>query len=260
MRVLTVANHKGGVGKTSTVRALGDSLAADGFHVLMIDSDHQGSLTLSCGIKDPDLCMANVYQVAGRRAKALDQVIKPIGERLDVAPSTLALAAAETELFSRSGREFILADALGGLPNRYDLTLIDCPPSLNTLVINALVAADSVLIPSLPQHLDVSGVRMFLENVDRIRANKRLNPSLTILGVLLTFYDSRLRTHQAAAQAMKRAGWPVLPVHVPRSIRVAEASAFGQSILTFEPGNPAAQAYRDLGKAVAIWLTKGEKQ
>lgn len=260
MSVLTVANHKGGVGKTSTVRALGDSLAAGGFRVLMIDSDHQGSLTLSCGIKEPDLCMANVYQVAGRRAMTLEKVIKPIAEGLDLAPSTLALAAAETELFSRPGREFILADAISGLSNGYDLILIDCPPSLSTLVINALCAADSVLIPSLPQPLDIAGVRQFLENVDRIRSNKRLNPRLTVLGVLLTFFDSRLKTHESAAQAMKRAGWPVLPVHVPRSIRVAEAAAVGQSILTFEPGNPAAQAYRDLGKAVAIWLTKSGKQ
>jgi len=254
MKTLAVANHKGGVGKTATARALGDALAGAGLRVLLVDTDHQGSLTLSCGVREPAKSLANVYAVAGHPPATLAEVAQPVAKNLDLAPASLALAAADAEIVARPGREFILADALEAVATRYDVAIVDCPPALGQLVINALVAADAVLIPAQPQPVDVAGVRLFLETVARIRANRRLNPGLSVLGILLTFWDKRLNTHKAAWKAMQANGWPVLPMRVPRTVRVAEAAAVGQSVLTYDPQNPAADAYRELAKVVLKWL------
>jgi len=260
MKIICVANHKGGVGKTATARALADVLAGAGLRVLLVDSDHQGSLSLSCGVIDPDPCLANVYAVAQRQELPLAKVIREVKPGLDLVPASLALAAADTEIVSRPGREFILSDALESVSRSYDVALIDCPPALGQLVINALCAADSVLIPSPAQPVDAAGVRMFLGTVEAIRANKRLNPKLTVFGVLLTFYDKRMKTHQGSRDAMITAGWPVLPMTIPRSVRVAESAAVGESIQTFEPGNPAAAAYAQLGEVVRQWLNQNKTQ
>jgi chromosome partitioning protein len=255
MKILAIANHKGGVGKTATARALADVIAAAGGRVLLVDSDHQGSLTLSCGLINYDgPGLADVYAVGGRGPARLADVVKPISPGVDLAPAGLSLAMAETELVNRPGREFVLSDALGGLGAAYDLVIIDCPPALGQLVTNALCAADTVLIPTPPTPADMAGVSMFLDNIEAIRANKRLNPRLTLLGVVLTFYDARLTTHQGGQAAMLGAGWPVLPVTIPRSVRVAESVAAGQSITSYEPGSPPAAAYNQLGEMVQIWL------
>lgn len=255
MKILAIANHKGGVGKTATARALADVLAAGGLRVLLVDSDHQGSLTLSCGLVNYDgPGLADVYAVGGRKPARLADVVQTISPGVDLAPAGLSLALAETELVNRPGREFILSDALASMAGVYDLVIIDCPPALGQLVTNALCAANSVIIPSQANPIDVAGVAMFLDTIDGIRANKRLNPRLTLLGLVLTFYESRLTTHQNGRAAMLRAGWPVLPVTVPRSIRVAESAAAGQAITTYEPATPAAAAYNELGEMVRIWL------
>jgi len=260
MKILAIANHKGGVGKTATARALGGMLAEAGRRVLLIDSDHQGSLTLSCGLRNYDgPGLADVYAVGGRKPARLAEVVKTIKPGLDLAPAGLSLAAGETELVNRPGREFALSDALGGLGGAYDLVIIDCPPALGLLVYNALCAADTVLIPTQANPVDVAGVAMFLDTIDTIRANKRLNPRLTLLGVVLTFFDARLKTHDTGRAAMLGAGWPVLPVTIPRSIRVAEAAAVGQDIATFEPTSQAAAAYNELGEMVKLWLQKSAK-
>jgi len=254
MKVLAIANHKGGVAKTTTARSLADVLALAGRRVLLVDNDHQGSLTLSCGIDTPAASLANVYAVGGRPRATLADVIQPVSPGLDLAPAGLALAAADTELTSRPGREFVLADALDDQADNYDLVIIDCPPALGLLVYNALCAADTVLIPTQANPIDVAGVAMFLDTIEAIRANKRLNPRLTLLGLVLTFFDGRLKTHETGRAAMLGAGWPVLPVTIPRSIRAAEAAAIGQAVTTFEPSNPAAAAYNDLGEMVKLWL------
>lgn len=221
----------------------------------MIDSDHQGSLSLSCGLMNYDgPGLADVYAVGGRKTARLADIVQTVDSGLDLAPAGLSLAMAETELINRPGREFVLADALSSVAGSYDLAIIDCPPALGQLVTNALCAADTVLIPTQPTPVDLAGVAMFLDNIEAIRANKRLNPRLTLLGVVLTFYDGRLTTHQGGRNAMQAAGWPVLPVTIPRSVRVAESAAAGQSITSFEPGSPPAAAYNELGEMVQIWL------
>ena len=260
MKVLAIANHKGGVGKTATARALADVLTLAGRRVLLVDSDHQGTLTLSCGLMNYDgPGLADVYAVGGRKAASLADVVQTVGGGLDLAPAGLSLAMAETELINRPGREFVLSDALASVAGVYDLVIIDCPPALGQLVTNALCAADTVLIPTQPTPADVAGVAMFLDNIEAVKANKRLNPRLTLLGVVLTFYDNRLTTHQGGRAAMLGAGWPVLPVTIPRSVRVAESVAAGQSITSYEPGSPPAAAYKKLSEMVQIWLQKNVK-
>lgn len=256
MKILSIANHKGGVSKTATTRALGSVLSDLGLRVLMVDSDHQGSLSLSCGIFDANPCLANVYKVGGRDPLSLADVTIKINKRLHLVPASLALAAAETEVVSRPGREFILSDALKTVKNKYDIALVDCAPALGQLVINALCATDSVLIPTPAQPVDLAGVRMFMQTVDGIIENPRLNPDLKIFGILLTFYDERLNTHSGSRDAMIAAGWPVLPITIPRSVRVAESAAIGESITTFEPENPASKGYQELGELIEKWLRK----
>ena len=254
MRILTIANHKGGTGKTATTRALGDVLARKGYKVLMVDLDPQSSLTTSCGLSEVSPNLTDVIGGAQPGDTPLKKVIKSVSENLDLAPSDLSMAGVELDIISRFAREQILQKALADVSDSYDICLIDCPPSLSLLVVNALAASEAVLIPTQPLPVDVAGVKLFLVTVGRIRDS--LNPDLSILGILVTFYEDRLNTHKAGLEAMSKAGWPVLPVRVGRSVRVGESAALGESIITFEPGNPQAAAYEQLGKLVELWLKK----
>ena len=255
MPVLSIANHKGGVGKTATTRALGDVLAADGVRVLMVDIDPQSSLTVSCGLGDgvePNL--SDVLGGAQVGALGIEKVTKRINDNLDLAPSNLSMAGTELGLHARmTGRERVLLRVLEDVLKQYDLVMIDCPPSLSLLTVNALIASDAVLIPAQPMPVDVAGVKLFLETVNAIRED---HEGLSILGILPTFYDDRLNAHKGAIEAMEGANWPVLPVRIGRSVRVGESAGLGESIVTFEPGNPQAEAYRELGRLVKIWLEK----
>ncbi len=251
MKVLAIANHKGGVGKTATARALGDIISRQ-YKTLLIDLDPQASLTTSCGIAEAEQNLTAVFGNAKPGELPLSKVITPLTDNLALAPSNLDMAAVELGISSRIAREFILADALATVRG-FDLAIIDCPPSLSLLAINALAAADAVLIPVQPMPVDVAALRLFLRTVNEV---KRINPRLSIMGILPTFYDPRLNAHNSALAAMKTAGWPVLPYAIGRSVRVGEAGALGQSIIEYEPGNPQAAAYNELGKAVIQWLEK----
>lgn len=242
MYTIAIANHKGGVGKTATAHALGAIIAAAGRRVLLIDTDPQGSLTAACGKQAEGRSLAEVLQ--GEK-KARD-VILNVAERLDLLPADIALAAAELELIARMNRENQIKRLLTGL--HYDYCLIDCPPSLSILTINALTAADSVLIPTQPQAADLRGLALFMQSLDRIKAE--LNPALDVLGVVVTFYDSRLNHHQEALAAMQSAGLPVLNTTIGRSVRVAEAMGAGESVITYEPGNKQSAAYIELAKEI----------
>ena len=251
MAILAVANHKGGVGKTATAHALGVLLATEhGRRVLMIDVDPQASLTGSCGIPDASgRSLADV--LAG--SVAMGDVIRNVADGLALVPADIALANVALALTSVLGRERVLARALATV--QYDVAILDCAPSLGLLTINALTAADAVLIPTLCQVVDLRGLRGFLDSLAKIRA--AVNPGLETLGILVTFYDGRLLHHREALAAMRRAGLPVLDICVGRSIRVAEASSLGESVVTYEPANKRAEEYRALAKEVDAWLERG---
>ncbi len=254
METIAVANHKGGVGKTATTHALGTVLAEDfNWRVLLVDIDPQSSLTGASGIGGvAGKSLAEVLGGAAQGSLILGKIIKDLEDRLYLVPADLALATAELGLVSRMGRENVLKKALDTVETDYDVVIIDCPPSLGLLTLNGLTAADVVLIPTQPQVVDLRGLRLFLDTLDQIRVE--LNPKLETMGILLTFYDHRLIHHRDARGAMERSGLPLMRTQIGRSVRVAEAAANGETVVTYAPRNPQATAYRELSEEVDKWL------
>jgi|CXWK01.1.fsa_nt_gi chromosome partitioning protein len=254
MKIIAIANQKGGTGKSATTHALGAVLASElQRRVLMVDIDPQSSLTEAAGVGDAEgISLAEVLGGATPGKTKLQDIIVEVSENLFLAPADLALAATELGLASRMGRENVLKKALATVANYFDVTLIDCPPSLSLLTVNALTAADAVLIPTQPQAVDLRGLSLFLETLQNIR--QELNPELETLGILPTFFDRRLTHHRDAIEAMERAELPLMQVRIGRSVRVAEAAANGETVVTFDPKNPQALAYRELAEAINQWL------
>lgn len=217
MSILAIANQKGGVAKTATCHALGDALAAGGLRVLMVDADPQGSLTRAAGLNDcAGHSLAEVLQPGGL---ALADIIQELQNGLYIAPADIALAGVELALTARFGRENVLKKALARVTG-FDLALIDCPPSLGLITLNALVAAQGLIIPTQPMASDLRGVALFMQTVDQVK--EELNPGLDLLGLLLTFFDGRLNFHKAAIEAIQAAGLDLLPVYIGRSVRGAD--------------------------------------
>jgi len=243
MRVVAVANQKGGVAKTTTVQALGVALAQEGRKVLVVDLDPQACLTYSLGF-DPNELDGSLHDVLVGRAKMAD-VIRPVKgvEGLFVVPATIDLAGAEVHLLSRTGREHVLARALDPIVSGYGVVLVDCPPSLGVLTINGLTAAQGVLVPLQCEALSHRGVGQLLETIEDVRTFA--NEDLRVLGVVATMFDGRTRhSRHVLTEVESRYGLKVLTPPIPRSVRFAEAPELGQSILQHAPGSPGAEAYR----------------
>lgn len=252
MRTIAVANHKGGTGKTATAHALGTTLSADR-RVLLVDTDPQASLTGACGIHDAaGRSLAEVLGGTEPGALEVSAAVMPLGERLSILPADIALARSELGLVSRLGREGVLKRALATVGADFDVCIVDCPPSLSLLTVNALAAAQGAIVPTQPQAADLRGLGLFLETLNQVR--DALNPYLELLGVLVTFYDGRLNHHQEALGLMAMARLPLLKARIGRSVRVAEAAGVGESVVTYEPGNPRAVEYGALAQEVATWL------
>ncbi len=253
MKTLAIANAKGGVGKSASCHNLGTILARDGMRVLLVDMDPQSSLSQACGVDDvAGRSLAEVLGGATPGTVPMANIIQDLGSGLSIAPADISMAASELGLTSRLGRENVLRKALASMANRFDVCLIDCPPSLGLLTVGALVAADAVLVPTLPQVVDLRGLRLFLNTIDSIKVE--LNPDLEFLGVLVTFYDSRLNHHKAAVKALQDAGIPLVDVMIGRSVRVAEAAGAGQSVVDFSPRNPQSENYKQLSEEIKRWL------
>jgi chromosome partitioning protein len=249
-RVVAVANQKGGVGKTTTVHALGFALAELGRRVLLVDLDPQACLTFSLGL-DPDGLDRSVHDVFVRKTNAAD-VRRPAPgvEGLTVLPATIDLAGSEVHLLTRTGREHVLARALEPLADDHDVVLIDCPPSLGVLTINGLTAAGEVLVPLQCEALSHRGVGQLLETIDDVRTFA--NPTLQVLGVIATMYDERTRHGRAVLNDVgQRYGLPVLKPPIRKSIRFAEAPSRGRCILQHAPLSPGAEAYRSIAAQLA---------
>ena len=249
IRVVAVANQKGGVAKTTTVQSIGVALAQQGHRILVIDLDPQACLTYSLGF-DPDGVESSLHDVLARRA-LLSEVVRPVAgvDGLSLVPATIDLAGAEVHLLSRSDREHVLSHALQPVANEYDAVLIDCPPSLGVLTINGLTAAEAVVIPVQCEALSHRGVGQLLETIEDVRhfANERLR----VLGVIPTLFDART-THarKVLAEVEERYGLPLFEPAVPKSVRFAEAPALGLSVLQHAPMSPGAVAYRALARSL----------
>jgi chromosome partitioning protein len=240
-RVIAVANQKGGVAKTTTTLALAAALGELGRRVLAVDIDPQGALTYSMGV-DPDVLDETVNDVLVRRLP-VDKVI--ITREIDLVPSNIDLAGAEAVMLAKTGREFALQRALREIEERYDFIIVDCPPSLGILTINALTAAHEVLILLQCEALSHRGVGQLLETLEDIR--HFTNPTLEVIGLIPTMYDGRSRHARAVIDDVgSRYGVRVLEPPVKKSIRFAEAAQAGRSILAYASGHPGAEAYRIL--------------
>ena len=244
-RIIALANQKGGVGKTTSAINLGAALGEAGHRVLLVDVDPQASLTDALGI-DASTLPHSIYDVLIGKL-ALDATLQEVGA-VTVAPATIDLAAAEMQLINEVGRERLLADALAPLAARFDEILIDCPPSLGLLTINALTAADEVLVPVECHYMALRGLTQLTQSIEKIQ--RRTNPRLTLLGVLPTMYDGRtIHEQEVLAELSKRFPDQVFPP-IRRSVRFAETAVVGQSMLNYDPRHAGAQAYRELAAEV----------
>jgi chromosome partitioning protein len=249
-RVIAIANQKGGVGKTTTAVNLGAYLAASEKHTLIIDSDPQGNATSALGFaKDP--ARRTLYQtlILGEPIErvAIDAQI----DRLDLIPSDKNLVGAAVELISMENREYRLKDAIGPLREKYEYILIDCPPSLDILTVNALAASDAILVPVQCEFLALEGVSELLDTLARLR--RSINPSLAIEGILLTMYDDRTTlSKQVAADLRSFFGAQVFESVIPRNVRLAEAPSHGMPVMFYDIHSKGADSYMQLAKEVIV--------
>ena len=256
--IVTIANQKGGVGKTTTAVNLAAALAKHGLSVLVIDTDPQGNASTALNI-DHRAGTPDVYSVLVEEVD-FSEVIKPVAEfeNLFCAPATIDLAGAEIELVSLVAREYRLQKSL----NKYlefqkqkyqkqlDYVFIDCPPSLGLITLNALVAAQEVLIPIQTEYYALEGLGQLMNNVNLVK--KQLNPQLEVATIVLTMFDSRTNlSQQVAEEVRKHFGDIVITTEVPRAVRVSEAPSFQQTVITYDPGSPGAQAYIKVAKEFA---------
>lgn len=256
MIILAIANQKGGVGKTATARELGAILAKAGRRVLLVDLDPQSSLTAACGLSPESVTgksLADVLGAAQPGKLPLSGAIHALGDNLAIVPSDISLASTELGLTARMGRDLILKRCLASVAGTFDIAILDCPPSLGLLTASGLVAADGVIIPTQPLASDLRGVALFMDTLATIKTE--LNPELDMLGIVVTFYDSRLLHHQRSIEFINQAGYTILGT-VGRSVRVADAAGLGQALINYDPGNPQALAYYQISEKVQLWLTK----
>lgn len=247
-KILAIINQKGGVGKSTTAVNLAAALGAADKEVLLVDLDPQGNATSGYGIDKRDIGQC-VYNVLLGETPVEDVILANVGKGVDVLPSTISLAGAEVELVNEMARENRLKNALGSLRGRYDYILIDCPPSLGLLTINALVAADKLLIPIQCEFYALEGVTKLLDSMKRVKSV--LNPSLDIYGIVLTMYDSRTNlSKQVVDEVRSFFGDTVFKTLIPRTVKLSEAPSYGQPIIEYAPENKGTEAYNELAQEV----------
>lgn len=254
-KVIALANQKGGVAKTTSTVNLGVGLANQGHRVLLIDADPQGSLTISLGVKNPDDLDASLATVMDA---VIDDVLiaENLGiihheEGVDLMPANIELSGMETGLFNIMSREYVLKSYIDKVRHNYDFVIIDCMPSLGMMTINALVAADSVIIPSQPSFLSTKGLNLLLHSISKVK--RSINPKLSIDGILLTMVDSRTNNAKDIISSLRSGvgqNIKVFDTEIPHSVRAAECSLTGKSIFSHDKGGRVAEAYENLVKEV----------
>ncbi|GAB1400048.1 MAG: ParA family protein [Synergistaceae bacterium] len=252
MITLTISNQKGGVGKTTTCVNLAAELGRLGYSILVVDIDPQANCTSGLGIPPSGLDIS-LYDVLLGGASAEEAIVPTRWEGVSLLPSTIDLAGAEVELASVISRETRLRRRLSGLRG-YDMAIVDCPPSLGMLTINALAASDRLIIPIQCEYYALEGVGQLSRTISLVREN--LNPNLSMDGVLLTMFDSRTRlANEVADEVRRQFGDIVFKTVIPRNVKLSEAPSHAEPIAYYEPSSTGAQAYRELGKEVSeLWL------
>ncbi len=247
-RIIAIANQKGGVGKTTTTINLGAAIAEIGKRVLIVDLDPQSNTTTGLGVSTSDLNIS-IYQVIIQEKEASEAIISLEIENLNLLPSNLELAGAEVELVTAFSREQRLSKSLDHVIHDYDYILVDCPPALGLLTINALCFAQEVIVPIQCEYYALEGLGQLVGNVDLVKSN--LNPDLEISKIVLVMYDSRTKISQQVADEVRdHFGDRVCEQIIPRSVRLSEAPSYGQPITIFDPTSRGAVAYMELAKEV----------
>ncbi len=247
-QIFCIANQKGGVGKTTTAINLSASLATLGKRTLLVDCDPQANATTGLGI-DKNLINKTLYHGMIGEAHAKELVVPCEIESLKLIPSRVELIGYEVEMMAEDGRETALQRLLSGLKDEFDYIILDCPPSLSLLTVNAMTAADAVLIPLQCEFFALEGLSQLLDTIRRIKSG--LNPTLRIAGILLAMYDKRTNlSYQVAQEAESYFKEKVYKTVVPRNVRLGEAPSFGKPILLYDPTSLGAQSYLDLAKEI----------
>ena len=247
-RIIAIANQKGGVGKTTTSINLSSCIAAKGKKVLVVDIDPQGNTTSGYGIEKNDLDNT-IYELMRGDCSIEDCIIKDVIENISILPSNVNLAAAEIELIGVDKKEYILKNEIDWVKDRYDYIIIDCPPSLSLLTVNAMTTADSVLVPIQCEYYALEGLSQLIHTVNLVK--ERLNPNLEMEGVVFTMYDSRTNLSAQVVENVKsHLNQKVYRTVIPRNIRLAEAPSYGQPINIYDRKSAGAESYLALAEEV----------
>lgn len=246
-KIISIINQKGGVGKTTTAVNLSAYLADKGYKVLLIDTDSQGNAT--SGLSKKVKFRSDLYEVLLNDEIIENAIVKTDVRKLFILPASIDLAGAEIEMVSLPRREFLLKEKLQSIKDDYDFILMDCPPSLGLMTLNTLVASEFVLIPIQAEFYALEGLSQLVKTIKSV--TRRLNPSLDILGILLTMFDGRTNLSIQVAEEVKRYfGTKLFKTVIPRSIKLSEAPGFGESVLTYAPKSKGAEAYKKLCREV----------
>ncbi len=247
-RTIAIANQKGGVGKTTTAINLSACLAEKGKKVLAVDMDPQGNMTSGLGV-DKDSVENTIYNLIIGEAKMEEVLIKDVLENLDIIPTNIDLSGAEIELLDVEEKEYIVRNEINKIKDNYDFIIIDCPPSLSMLTINAMTTADSVLVPIQCEYYALEGLSQLIHTVELVR--DRLNPKLTIEGVVFTMYDARTNLSLQVVENVKdNLEQTIYKTIIPRNIRLAEAPSYGIPINKYDPKSAGAESYLRLADEV----------